>query len=106
MGGLREIDYLLMLVKNCPFLGSLRGEEGALAMSEVRKLSFALACKRAKFRTRFHTIRDEGKSDGGGGKMDDEEEEEKPPPNQKLWPLVLRSATRAFDRYDYDPSKC
>jgi len=73
-------EFMLMLVQNCRSLGSLgiQIEEGR------KKVSYALACNRARSRTGFETK--------------DKNSIQIAP---KLWPLILKYATRAFIQYSH-----
>ena len=72
-------EFSLILAQRCQSLGFV-GKHFQIN-SEVR---YALACNRARFRTRL-------------GKKDDESAQTLP----KLWPLMINHATRAFQRYSY-----
>jgi hypothetical protein len=83
-----ELDKILLkVVQDCKVLGYIQIISGNLVTVNI-KVGFSLACNRARSRTSF----------GMHGKVSIQA-------THKLWPLVLKNATRAFrdypPRYDF-----
>jgi len=77
-----QCEFLFELVTHCPMLGELVADATSLTFEEKAKVTFALACNRARYRTSFCTVDEESRGTFG-----------------KLMPHVLKNASSAFGLY-------